>query len=64
MDKSKGEVIIKLVNASSEPVSYNLVISGRQVTGAGSMQVISSTQPYAYNSLDQQKVIYPKKIRL
>ena len=64
MDKSRGEVIIKLVNASSVPVSYTLNIIGMRIAGGGTMQEISSTQEHAYNSLDQQNIIFPTEKKI
>ncbi len=64
VDKTKGEVIIKFVNASSKPVDYTFKINGKKVTGNTSMQVLSSTDLYKYNTLDDQQLIYPKEIKL
>jgi len=61
IDKKTGEVIIKLVNASSSstPLQINLqgAIASKQ---QASMQTLSSEQEYSYNSLEQRN-IYPKE---
>lgn len=59
LDDAKKEVIIKLVNASVMPVRYTINLQGIQKTGTGTLQTISSNQPFAYNTLDQQRIVYP-----
>lgn len=60
LDKTKGEVIVKLANVSAKPVQYQINIGGT-ASGEATMQTLSSANPYAFNSLDNQTVIYPKE---
>lgn len=62
IDKTSKEVIIKVVNASSAPASYEIHLTGVKLSGnQGTMDVLSSSEAYAYNTLDNQKAIYPEQ---
>ena len=56
-DKS---LIVKIVNTSSHAINYELKVNGRETSGQGSVQVLSSSQPYIYNSLSQPDNVVPK----
>ena len=56
-DKS---LIVKIVNTSSHAINYELKVNGRKTSGQGSVQVLSSSQPYIYNSLSQPDNVVPK----
>ena len=65
INKPNGEVIIKMVNISSQPVSRTVNISGassqqKQAT----LTSVASTQPLAYNTLDKQEIIAPSEKKI
>ena len=65
IDKKSGEVIIKVVNSSSSPASYQVNLQGVNASKAqASLQMLTSEEEYAYNTLDQQQKIYPKEIKV
>jgi alpha-L-arabinofuranosidase len=60
LDKTSGELIIKLVNTASAPVAYVVNLAGvKPSKKEGMMDVLTSNDSFAYNTLDQQKKIYP-----
>ena len=62
IDKSVGEVVIKLVNVSSAPVTYQIDLQGvESAKNSGTREVLSAKDRYAFNSLEQQQNIYPEK---
>jgi len=65
MDKNKKEMIIKIVNSSSSPTSFVLDIKGMKAANKeATMQVLSSSDKLAVNSLDNPQSLAPveKKI--
>jgi alpha-L-arabinofuranosidase len=48
------------VNTASAPVTYEVNLSGAKPNKKeGTIEVLSSSDAYAYNTLDKQKNIYP-----
>jgi alpha-L-arabinofuranosidase len=61
IDKKIGEVIIKIVNASSSSAPFEVNLQGAiPIKQQASMQILASEQEYSYNSLEQRN-IYPKE---
>jgi alpha-N-arabinofuranosidase len=61
IDKKTGEVIIKIVNASSSSAPFEVNLQGAiPIKQQASMQILASEQEYSYNSLEQRN-IYPKE---
>jgi len=62
IDRQSKEVIIKLVNASTEMMPFEITIEGiKTLKKEARVQELFSTDLYSYNSLDQQKNIYPSE---
>jgi alpha-L-arabinofuranosidase len=62
LDKASKQVIIKVVNTASNPATYEINLTGVKLSGnQGTMDVLSSSDSYAYNTLDNQGVIYPEQ---
>jgi alpha-L-arabinofuranosidase len=60
VNKTTGEVIVKMVNISSVPVSYKVNINGAQANQKqATMTVLKSNQPLAYNTVEKQENIFP-----
>jgi alpha-L-arabinofuranosidase len=60
VNKTTGEVIVKMVNISSVPVSYKVNINGAQANQKQvTMTVLKSNQPLAYNTVEKQENIFP-----
>lgn len=60
LDKTSKQVIIKVVNTAATLVTYEISLAGVKPTNnKGVIEVLSSTDALAYNTLDQQKIIYP-----
>jgi alpha-L-arabinofuranosidase len=60
LDKTSGELIIKLVNTATAPVAYVVNLAGvKPSKKEGMMDVLTSNDSFSYNTLDQQKKIYP-----
>jgi len=62
IDKSAGEVLIKLVNVSAKPVTYQIDLRGvESAKNSGTMQILSANNLNTFNNLDKQKNIYPQE---
>jgi alpha-L-arabinofuranosidase len=62
IDRQNKEVIIKLVNASTEMMPFEITMEGiKTLKKEARVQELFSTDLYSYNSLDQQKNIYPSE---
>ncbi len=60
IDKQTKEVIIKLVNISAQPASFEIIIDGvNPIKKEASVEELYSKDLYAYNTLDQPQNIYP-----
>ncbi len=60
IDQKSGDIIIKLVNISSTAVDYDILFDTDNLNRKNALiQILSSDKPFAYNTLDQQKNIYP-----
>ena len=60
INKVTGEIVIKLINVSISPATYQIDLQGIEITKSnGTMETLSAANRYAFNSLDQQKNIYP-----
>lgn len=64
LDKNKSAVIIKIVNVSSNNKPYEIKIQGYKPTGKNSIQVLSSPHANSYNTLNDQRNIYPQEKKL
>jgi len=59
-EKTTKEVIIKLVNTSSKKMDIDIFVEGTQVDKKPMIcQVLTATDIYSYNTLDNPKNIYP-----
>ncbi|HEX6181426.1 MAG TPA: alpha-L-arabinofuranosidase C-terminal domain-containing protein [Chitinophagaceae bacterium] len=60
LDKKKNQLIIKIVNASAKPVPISLDVKGATVRkGQAVMEVLSSDDRLAVNTLDDPKFLSP-----
>lgn len=60
IDKATNEVIIKMVNSSSKPTSFQINIDGvKPLQQKAAMQTLSSQDQLAFNTMSDQKKIYP-----
>jgi alpha-N-arabinofuranosidase len=60
VDKPRGEVIIKMVNISSLPVTYKVNIGGAKMNQKqAKLTVLASNEPLVYNTLDKQDNVSP-----
>ena len=66
IDKNTNEVIVKLANVSSVPVSFNLKLNGAKPSGSAKITTISSPDLGVYNTIDKPDAIVPmdKEIKL
>lgn len=60
MDANSHSLIIKLVNASSRPAAYTILTDNKNISGSGIMQVLSSVDKSAINTLEQPLALTPK----
>jgi len=60
-DDKTGDIILKVVNASSIPVKSTVDLKGAtSLTGTGSAMVLTSASPLDENTLDQPTKVSPK----
>lgn len=65
IDTQKGEVIIKLVNASSSLKPVAIQLEGiKALRKGGNIQVLTGADKQAVNSLDQPLLVSPKEVAL
>ncbi len=55
---------MKLVNTGNTASSFNVDLVGAKPTGNATMQVLSSTNLLAYNTLDKQQNVYPAENKI
>jgi alpha-N-arabinofuranosidase len=62
VDKTTNEVIIKMVNSSSQSRSFQINIDGvKPLQQKATMQTLSSQDQFAFNTISDNKKIYPKE---
>ncbi|HEX7619023.1 MAG TPA: alpha-L-arabinofuranosidase C-terminal domain-containing protein, partial [Verrucomicrobiae bacterium] len=59
-DTQTGDVIVKVVNTSADPVQTELALSGVNVSGKGAATVLTSESAADENSLDNPTKVSPK----
>ena len=59
-DAQTGDVIVKVVNTSADPVQTELALSGVNVSGKGAATVLTSESAADENSLDNPAKVSPK----
>ena len=59
-DNQTGDVIVKVVNASANPVTTELDLNGANLAGTASAILLTSEEPTDENSLDQPTKVSPK----
>ena len=60
-DEASGDIILKVVNASADPMETEINLSGPgQVTGKGKATVLTSDKPTDENSLEHPTLVSPK----
>lgn len=65
IDRQKGEIILKLVNASSSSKPLNIKLEGiKSIRKQGAMQVLAASDKGAVNSLEQPLAVAPKEVAL
>jgi alpha-L-arabinofuranosidase len=64
LDKESGEVIVKLVNAASEPADVGLILNGAKPGSLAKVTVLSSASPKDENSIDEPEKVVPKSTTL
>jgi alpha-N-arabinofuranosidase len=65
IDRQSNVVIIKLVNVSGEAIDFEINIEGiRSAKKEAIVQELYAADPYAYNSLDKQNIIYPSEKKI
>lgn len=59
LDKKSGELIIKLVNASAQPIDVATTVAGAKLKGEGRAWVLTSSDKQSVNTLDQPQLVAP-----
>jgi alpha-L-arabinofuranosidase len=63
-DNKTGDIIVKVVNASSQSYTTNLQIEGAQLEGTAELLTLSADSAEAENSLEEPKKYIPQQISL
>ena len=59
IDKKKNVLNLKVVNTSNAAKTFNVNLEGASAVKGGTWEVLSSSEPFAYNSLDKPTVVVP-----
>jgi alpha-L-arabinofuranosidase len=62
-DEKTGEIILKIVNASRDPISAGLDL-GTRGSLSGTNTILTAGSPFAENSLDNPKRVAPQTSRI
>ena len=61
LDKAAGEIVIKCVNAQSEPLAVTLNLTGAKVAAQKARRITLSGHPDDVNTMDQPQRVAPKE---